>query len=441
MEHTTVIVPARKTGDFWIFWTGQTISRIGSTLTNFALPLLIFNLTGSALNVGLTMAATYLPYVLFSLVSGVWVDRVNRKVLMIGLDIARALLLGLVPLLVLFAHFSVWWIYLITFVNALLTMIFSTASYAAVAHLVKPGDLVKANGQVQTGVYGAAIVGPLLATLILTRWSIQLVLWCDALTFLISAGSLALVRTRFNGTPAREQKQESFGQAIIEGVRYVFSQPVLYMLGLIALLVNIAIAPIGAQIIVFAAQVFGATNAQIGTFATALGVGGAIATLVVGPLKRHLPYGVLLLGSLLLSGVLTIVFVFVRNYWAALVLWGGIFGMTAIFNVIFFSLLQALPPDHMRGRAILSAQLLAALVIPLADILSGMVIDQVKNVALVYGVLGVFYVISTLAFLRSPLAHVERYLPASQSISDPLPITLEEPSVVNPQPTPSQERF
>lgn len=68
-------------------------------LVSFALPLLVFNLTGSALNVGLTMAANFLPYVLFGLVSGVWVDRVNRKVLMIGLDIARTVLLGLVPIL------------------------------------------------------------------------------------------------------------------------------------------------------------------------------------------------------------------------------------------------------------------------------------------------------------------------------------------------------
>ncbi len=120
-------VPGRRAGGFWIFWTGQTISQVGSALTSFALPLLVFNLTGSALDVGLTVAANYLPYALFGLVSGAWVDRVNRKGLMISLDIARAAFLALVPLLALSAHLLIWWVYLITFLNATLSIAFNAA--------------------------------------------------------------------------------------------------------------------------------------------------------------------------------------------------------------------------------------------------------------------------------------------------------------------------
>src|SRR5437763_10181363 len=83
-------VPGRRAGDFWVFWTGQTISQIGSALTGTALPLLVFKLSGSALDLGLASAATWVPYPLFGLFIGAWVDRVNRKGLMIGLDIARA---------------------------------------------------------------------------------------------------------------------------------------------------------------------------------------------------------------------------------------------------------------------------------------------------------------------------------------------------------------
>jgi MFS family permease len=60
--------------------TGQTISTLGSSFTKFALPLLIFQLTGSSLNLALTVAASVLPYLFFGLVVGAWVDRVNRKV-------------------------------------------------------------------------------------------------------------------------------------------------------------------------------------------------------------------------------------------------------------------------------------------------------------------------------------------------------------------------
>src|SRR4051794_36941156 len=79
----------RLSGDFWRFWAGQTISKLGSAFTSFAVPLLVFQLTGSALNLALASAATALPGLLFGLLVGAWVDRVDRKRLMISADLAR----------------------------------------------------------------------------------------------------------------------------------------------------------------------------------------------------------------------------------------------------------------------------------------------------------------------------------------------------------------
>lgn len=84
--------------DFWKFWTGQTISTLGSSFTSFALPLLIFTLTGSSFNLALTVVATVLPYLLFGLVIGAWVDRVDRKRVMVMTDLARAFVIASIPL-------------------------------------------------------------------------------------------------------------------------------------------------------------------------------------------------------------------------------------------------------------------------------------------------------------------------------------------------------
>ena len=86
-------------GDFWEFWSGQTISTLGSSVTSFALPLLVFNLTNSPLNLALTMVCTVLPYLLFGLAIGAWVDRTNRRRVMVGTDCARALVIASIPLL------------------------------------------------------------------------------------------------------------------------------------------------------------------------------------------------------------------------------------------------------------------------------------------------------------------------------------------------------
>src|SRR6059058_5293907 len=111
-----------KTIDFWKFWTGETISNLGSSITLFALPLLVYKLTGSALNLGIAEAATFLPYLLFGLVLGALVDRVNRKRMMILVDVGRGLVIASIPVLALFGSLSVWWIYAASFLSSTLTI-------------------------------------------------------------------------------------------------------------------------------------------------------------------------------------------------------------------------------------------------------------------------------------------------------------------------------
>ena len=303
--------PAKRAGDFWIYWTGQTISLIGSALTSFALPLLVFKLSGSALDLGLTTAASWLPYLVFGLPIGTWVDRINRKGFMISMDIVRAALLAVLPTLALVGHLPLWWIYVVLFINATLGIGFNAAGYAAIASLAKAKGLVQANGYIQTSAWLALVVGPLLATFLLTRISLQGVLWVDAASFLVSGAMLVLVRTSFNRASTRTETEtrSTFGRDLVEGLRYVLSHPLLRALGLIALLANLALGTIVAQLVLVAKDVFAASDAQVAGFATALGLGGAVASLLAGPLKRVLPYGVLLLGSELLFGVLTSVLV------------------------------------------------------------------------------------------------------------------------------------
>ena len=97
--------------DFWKFWAGQTISNLGSSFTQWAVPLLIFRLTDSAVNLGIATAATFLPYLLFGLLLGAWMDRVDRKRAMIALDCLNAIVILSIPLVATFGHLNVWLIY------------------------------------------------------------------------------------------------------------------------------------------------------------------------------------------------------------------------------------------------------------------------------------------------------------------------------------------
>src|SRR5262249_3734325 len=142
-----------------LFWLGQTISSLGDAFTGFALPLLVYKLTGSALNLAISSAVSFIPYLLFGLPIGALADRANRRRLVIVVDIAIALLASV-------GFFALWYIYLVQFVAATLAIGFDAAQAAALPSLVEREALVAANGQMIAGLSAASIAGPLLAGLL-----------------------------------------------------------------------------------------------------------------------------------------------------------------------------------------------------------------------------------------------------------------------------------
>src|SRR6266702_215080 len=236
--------------DFWKYWTGQTISNLGSSITLFALPLLVYKLSGSALDLGIASAATFLPYLLFGLILGAWTDRVDRKRMMIGTDIGRALIVVSIPLLFALGLLTVWWIYIVAFIHATLTICFEAGEFAAIPSLVNQDDLVTANGRIQASYSGASIIGPLLAGVLVTLVPLSTLLWFDALSFLVSSFSLALIRIGFNTGEKRERT--SIGSDVVEGLRYVLKHPVLRNISLMMALVNFVGTSTYGQLILFA---------------------------------------------------------------------------------------------------------------------------------------------------------------------------------------------
>lgn len=170
------------------------------------------------------------------------------------------------------------------------------------------------------------------------------------------------------------------------------------------------------QIVFYAKQVLVASNAQVSQFFTAAGIGAVIFMLSAGLLHKRLSYGVILLGSILLSGVCVLALIATRLYWVDLLCFAVMFGLIGLYDVAFDSILQAVAPNQLLRRVLTFTSVLAIFSVPLSSIVGGLVIDQVKNVVLVFGVLGVFLVGLSLAFVRSPLTRVESYLTPAQPV-------------------------
>jgi MFS family permease len=401
-------------GDFGRFWLGQTISNLGSSFTMFALPLLVFNLTGSPINLGITTAAEFVPYLLFGLVIGAWVDRVDRRRLMIATDLARAAVIATIPLLAAVDSLSVGWIYAVAFASATLTIAFDAAEFAAIPSLVPSGDdLVTANGRVQASYSTAQIAGPLLAGLLVAVAPVQQVLLVDAASFLVSAGALATIGRTFNA-PREEGPRRAIRKDIVDGLRYVLGHPVLRNISAMMALINLVGATVYAQLVVFAKRQLEASDSQVALLYAAGSAGVVLLSLAAGPLRRRLSFSVAALGALALDGLLTIVLAATRWYWAALVLWAAISGLGIFFNINTGSLRQQIVPNHLLGRVISIAGVLAWSAIPVGALAGGWAVERSGSVALVYGVIGALVALLAIAFSFGPLGHAHRYLPAGQ---------------------------
>ena len=401
-------------GDFGRFWVGQTISNLGSSFTMFALPLLVFNLTGSPINLGITTAAEFVPYLLFGLVIGAWVDRVDRRRLMIATDLARAAVIATIPLLAAFDALSVGWIYAVAFASATLTIAFDAAEFAAIPSLVPSGDdLVTANGRVQASYSTAQIAGPLLAGLLVAVAPVQQVLLVDAASFLVSAGALAMIGRAFNA-PREEGPRRAIRKDIVDGLRYVLGHPVLRNISAMMALINLVGATVYTQLVVFAKRQLEASDSQVALLYAAGSAGVVLLSLAAGPLRRRLSFSVAALGALALDGLLTVVLAATSWYWAALVLWGAISGLGIFFNINTGSLRQQIVPNHLLGRVISIAGVLAWSAIPVGALAGGWAVERSGSVALVYGVIGALVALLAIAFSFGPLGHADRYLPAGQ---------------------------
>jgi MFS family permease len=400
-------------GDFGRFWLGQTISNLGSSFTFFALPLLVFKLTGSPLNLGLAMAMEFVPYLLFGLVIGAWVDRVDRKRLMIATDLARAAVIAVIPALAAADALSVGWVYAVAFCSATLTIAFDAAQFAALPSLVPSDDLVTANGRVQASYSTAQIAGPLLAGALVAVVPVQQVLWVDAASFLVSAGTLALVATAFNA-PRDSEGPRALRREVAEGLRYVLGHPVLRNISAMMALINLVGATVYAQLVVFAKRQLDASDSRVALLYAAGSAGIVLLSLAAGPLRRRLSFSVAALGALTLDGLLTIVLAGTQWYWAALVLWAAISGLGIFFNINTSSLRQQIVPDHLLGRVISIAGVLAWSAIPAGALAGGWAVEATGSVALVYGVVGALVAVVALAFSFGPLGHADRYLPAER---------------------------
>src|SRR5258708_18993312 len=160
-----------------------------------------------------------------------------------------------------------------------------------------------------------------------------MLLLIDAVSFLVSAGSLGPVRSSFNTAPDERQAPTSLRQDIVEGLRYALKHPILSWIALLPLLVNFILPTSSAQLVLFAKQWFAASNTQVGLLYAGGSLGTVIFSLVAGRFRKRWPLGTIALGAIMIGGGFTALTAVAHSYWALLFLLGVGCGAELLFTI------------------------------------------------------------------------------------------------------------
>ncbi len=399
--------------DFWLYFSGQLISQVGSSFTLFALPLLVFKLTHSATNLALTTASNFVPYLLFGLVLGALVDRVDRKRMMLLTDVGRAAVIAVLPVLALARALRVEDIYAVAFVQSTLGILFNCGEFAAIPSLVGRDDLVAANGRIMATNSAGQILGPILAGVLVTLMPAADLLFFDAASFAVSAASLALIRRSFNAADRPGAASAGVTGLLADvraGLQYVWSNPVLRSISVMMALINFVASTENSQLVLFAKRVLDASDSEVALLFAAGAAGVVAVSVAAAPIRRRLSFAVTALAALVISGLAVTAMALIGSYPAALILWAASCGFGLLLNINTAALRQAIVPNEMYGRVVSIAQVLAWSAIPLGALAGAAAIQLSGSVTDVYAITGALTALIALLFAFSPVAHGDRYV-------------------------------
>jgi MFS family permease len=358
--------------DFWRFWLASTVSNLGDGVRMVALPLLAARLSDDPLIVAGITALAFLPWVVVGPVSGAVVDRVDRRRLIIIVQVVRAVIALAFAVAVMLGVVAVWMLYVTAFTIAVGETLVDSAAQAAVPQLVGPGRLEAGNGRMMAGqlVTNDVVGAPLGALLFAAGAVIPFAL--DGVSYLAGALLVSLVRVPLGPPRAPDAIPVGLLAAAAEGLRFVWRHPLLRPLALMVGLANLGMGAQSAVLVLFALQVLELPEAGYGLLVGAGALGGLVGAWGAGRLVRRLGRRRTLLAVTTSMGLGAGALGASSGRIVPGVLLAAVLASAAAFSVVGQSLRQELAPPLLLGRVVTGFRLVGMSAIPVGAVIGGL---------------------------------------------------------------------
>ncbi|MEH2067468.1 MAG: MFS transporter [Nostoc sp.] len=423
----------------WVFisiWFGQLVSVIGSGVTDFALGIWVYQQTGSVTQLAFISLSTTLPSVIISPLAGVFVDRWNRRWIMLISDLVAGLTTGLLALMLFVGNLEIWHIYLATAVHSICASFQAPAYMTAMTLLVPKQQLTRVNGLVHLGQSMTRLICPILAGLLIAIVKIQGILLFDLATFVFAL--LILLYIRFPKSEIADRAnvttKNSLLIEVVEGWKYIKAKP-----GILGLMVFIGVINFmfGTVEVLGVPLILSFASATVVGILTSVGgsgmLFGSLAVSIWGGSQRSINN---LFCFMLLNGLCIAVIGLKPNVWligvAAFLFFFGL----PIINSSIYVILQRKVMLNIQGRVFALTGMISMSCLPLAYLLAGPLADHVfkplmapggllagslgqvigvgsgRGIGLMFIVMGVLTAIATIvAYQYRPLRFIEKDLP------------------------------
>jgi predicted MFS family arabinose efflux permease len=386
------------------------VSFLGNQVTELALPLTAVLLLGAgAGEMGILTAAWFLPYLVFGLPAGVWVDRMRRRPILVGLDLISASAVLAVPVAAALGVLRIEVLYVVSFVLGSVVVVFMVAYQSFVPTLVGRGSLTEANAALEASSSATAVAGPGLAGVLVQVLGAPFALVVDALSFLFSAAMVGSIRAE-EPPPMRDEERRPALEQIREGIRLVVSTPVLAALVRGGSVHNFFSRMIDALFVLFATRALGLDAATIGFVFAAAGPGSFAGSILASRVSKRLGVGSTIVAGQALTGITRLLIpaalIAGSPVGHAVILGLSMFllGLArSVFNITQVSLRVAITPDRMHGRLNATMRFVMWAVTPAGALAGGLLASTTLGLEGTLTIAGIGVLAATLLFLAPGL--------------------------------------
>ncbi|MDX8367073.1 MFS transporter [Cytobacillus sp. IB215665] len=356
--------------DFLLIWFGSMISNFGMQMYIITIPLLIYDISQSALAMSTMRAIEFFPNIFIGMIVGVFVDRFNRKKMMAWTSFIQVASMTGIILLLMTNQLAIWHLYILGFILSSAGYTFGNANHSVLPQIVTKEQLTSANAQMSFVNTFIQMIGPGLAGAALLVFS-----YTSTLMVYMVCLFILHICVQFISLPAdnRATKQHnSMLRDIKEGIDELFFNKTLLTPTITILFVNFAASLVTGVLIFYVKDQLGATSAQVGLMFSISAIGGLLGAAIINHIRKQFGRGNIFTFCLLIDACAMGVLIVAPTWWAiGISLAIRTFAIT-MSNIVYFTIRQEFTPNHLLGRVSGTSSMLMKLTLPLGLFIAGL---------------------------------------------------------------------